>query len=160
MNLAGSQQTLTPSNAMTYKLPNPSPEQSGAPATDRERTGTVNGLDTTLANEILRNIALSGSADKNINVIIGGNINHILNLSSGAARLHTNVIPRFTLILSQPTNLSTLNPFEIRCALCKRVIHYPCWYYEVKYVVNHFHYFVCFDSSSPNKVNCKCYRKG
>ena len=113
-----------------------------------------------LADELLRNIALAGNAEAKIKPIINGNLNHILNLSSGAARIQTNVVGRFKLILSQPQSISILNPFEIRCSLCKKVISYPCWYYNVKYAVNHFHYFVCFDSNSADKVNTKCYRRG
>lgn len=112
-----------------------------------------------LAEEILRNIALGGSAEAIIKPIIGGNLNHVLSLSSGSARLQTNVINRFRLLLAQPSNLSVLNPFEIRCCLCKRVVSYPAWYYEVRYAVNHFHYFVCFDSASPSKPSTKCYRR-
>ena len=111
--------------------------------------------------EILKAIALTGTADiENANSIkIGGNLSHVLNLSSGSPRLQTNIISRFALILSIPSKLSAMNPFEIRCALCKRVISYPCWYYNVKYVVNQFHYFICFDSSSPSKPNTSCYRR-
>ncbi len=118
-----------------------------------------------LAKEMLRSIALGGNAESRIKTIIvtgkDDNLNHILNLSSGAARLQTNVISRFKLILSQPQSLSILNPFEIRCALCKSVISYPCWYYEVKYAVNHFHYFVCFrpTDGDKSKPNISCYRR-
>jgi hypothetical protein len=112
-----------------------------------------------LAQEILRNIALAGDTTTKVKANIGGNINHILNLSSGSPRIQTNVVSRFKLILSQPSELSILNPFEIRCCLCRRVIHYPCWYYSIKYAVNHFHYFVCFDKDSPSKPSTKCYRR-
>lgn len=119
-------------------------------------------IDDATAREMLKNIALSGSADSATAVIkplINGNLNHVLNLSSGAARLQTNVIKRFSLILSQPDALIGLNPFEIRCAFCKRVISYPAWYYRIAYAVNVFHYFVCFDEKSPNCVNVHCYRR-
>ena len=116
-------------------------------------------MNNNLAQEMLRNIALSGAADEKTKHIIGGNLNHVLNLSSGAARIQTNVIKRFSLILSQPAALSILNPFEIRCALCKCVVSYPCWYYSIKYAVNHFHYFVCFDRASVDKPSTKCYRR-
>lgn len=112
-----------------------------------------------LAEQMLRNIALGGKADSKIKPIVGGNINHILNLSSGSARLQTNVVNRFALILNQPQSISILNPFEIRCVLCKRVISYPAWYYNIKYAVNHFHYFICFDSERSDKPSTKCYRK-
>ena len=112
-----------------------------------------------LAKEMLRSIALGGRTESKIKVIIGGNLNHILNLSSGSPRLQTNVINRFKLVLSQPNEISILNPFEIRCALCKRVISYLAWYYNIKYTVNHFHYFICFDKMSSDKPSVKCYRR-
>ena len=136
-----------------------SPEPTGTADMSPEPTIVNKEVNNDLANEMLRSIALAGEASSKIKPIIGGNIGHILNFSSGSPRLHTNIISRFALILSQPTNLSFLNPFEIRCALCKRVISYPCWYYEVKYAVNHFHYFVCFDKDSVSKPSTKCYRR-
>lgn len=115
-----------------------------------------------LAKEMLRSIASSGSVTKVVHHIIANSsrgLSNVLNLSSGSPRLQTNVINKFKFILSQPAELSVLNPFEIRCALCHKVISYPCWYYSIKYAVNHFHYFVCFDSDSKLKPNTKCYRR-
>lgn len=112
-----------------------------------------------LAQEMLHNIASVGGATQTKKTIIGGNLNHILNLSSGLPRLHKNVESRFQLILSQPSQLSFLNPFEIRCCLCKRVISYPCWYHNANYNVNQFHYFVCFDKDSKDKPSTKCYKR-
>lgn len=114
-----------------------------------------------MAEEMLRNINMHGSADDNAMTkpLIGGNISHVLNLSSGLPRIHANVVNRFHLILSTPLILSALSAFEIRCCLCKKVISYPCWYYSVKYVVNQFHYFICFDRTSINKPNAKCFKR-
>ena len=109
--------------------------------------------------QILRNIALGGTATRSVNPIIGGNIRHVLSLSSGAPRLQTNVVKKFALILSQPSSISILNPFEIRCCLCNSVIHYPAWYYCIKYAVNHFHYFICWDDKHPNEPSTACYRR-
>jgi hypothetical protein len=109
--------------------------------------------------EILHNLALGGHAIKTVNPIIGGNLRHVLSLSSGSARLQTNVVKRFELILSQPESIYILNPFEIRCCLCRKVISYPVWYYNVKYAINHFHYFICFDNKSPNQPSTSCYRR-
>lgn len=116
-------------------------------------------------NEILKSISLSGSASieyqKINNIVLGSrtNLNHIAGVSSGSLKVYPSISKRFNLILSIPSFLNVLSPFEIRCVLCKRVISYPCWYYSIKYAVNHFHYFVCFDSDSPNKVSTKCYRR-
>lgn len=112
-----------------------------------------------LEREILASIATAGNAEAKVKIIIGGNLNHILNLSSGSPRLQTNVISRFKLILSQPAKLSMLNPFEIRCCLCNRVISYPAWYYTLSFNVNQFHYFICFDSDNAHKPTAKCYRR-
>jgi len=118
-------------------------------------------IDEETKNEILRNIAISGDTFTQIKPIIASSdkgLNHILNFGSGLPRFQTNI--KFALILSQPGSLTFYNPFEIRCCLCKRVISYPCWYYEVKYAVNHFHFFVCFDKNSKDKPSTKCYRRG
>lgn len=112
-----------------------------------------------LQKEILSSIALKGNAESKVKIIVGGNLNHILNLSSGAARLQTNVIDKFKLILSQPSMLAILNPFEIRCALCNRIISYPAWYYKLSYAVNQFHYFICFDAGASDKPTTKCYKR-
>ena len=121
-------------------------------------------IDETQKQEILKAISLEGAAlpeNKTTNLILGSrnNLNHIAGVSSGTLKIYNSIASKFKLILSQPSFLSALNPFEIRCVLCKRVISYPCWYYSIRYTVNHFHYFVCFDSDSPNKVSTKCYRR-
>lgn len=87
------------------------------------------------------------------------NPSHIINRSSGLPRIQTNITKKFVLILSQPEELQEINKYLIRCALCGATIHYPAWYYKIEYNVNTFHYFVCFDKSSPAKPNCNCYRR-
>lgn len=111
--------------------------------------------------EILKSIAASGSAEMRSKIIIGNesNRNSILDLSNGQVRISKTVIKKAILILGQPERLAGFAEHEIRCALCNRIISYPSWYYEVKYAVNQFHYFVCFDSDSPGKPTTKCYRK-
>ena len=114
--------------------------------------------------DILRNISLGGSADAArafVKPIIADdkNLSLLLDKSSGRARIYSHRLKHFALVLSQPVILSALNPFEIRCCFCRAVIRYPAWYYSIKYAVNHFHYFVCFDSASPEKPSTKCYRK-
>lgn len=111
------------------------------------------------AKEILRNIELTGNTNTTIRPIIGGNLERIITKSSGLPKIQTNVTSKFKLILETPGNLRSFNPFEIRCCLCNKVVSYPCWYFDIKYAVNWFHYFVCFDGNSPEKVNCKCYRR-
>lgn len=114
-----------------------------------------------LKDEILNSISYSGEAEKTVHLILGSrnNLNHIAGVSSGSLRIYPSMIKKFNLILSQPLQLQALNPFEIRCVLCKRVISYPCWYYSIRYAVNHFHFFVCFDSGSADKPTTKCYRR-
>lgn len=115
-------------------------------------------LDKELQKEILDSIGKSGHSEET-ELKVNTNINHVLNFSSGAARIQTTVVRKAKLILSQPQALQALSNLQIRCALCKRVISYPCWYHSIRYAVNHFHYFICFDKDSPNKPSTKCYRR-
>lgn len=114
-----------------------------------------------LKNQILKSISYSGSADTDIKMILGSrtNLQHVVDMGSGRPRIHRSIGKRFTLVLSQPIMLANCNPFEIRCCLCGKVVSYPCWYYQVKYAVNHFHYFICFDRDSADKPSTKCYRR-
>src|SRR6266545_9906 len=114
-------------------------------------------IDKDLQDEILNLISSSGAVDSNTH--INGHLDHVVSMSSGSPRIQTNVLNKFSVILSQPSALKTISPLGLRCALCKRVISYPAWYYSVKYAVNQFHYFICFVSSSPNKPSTECYRK-
>jgi hypothetical protein len=113
---------------------------------------------------IIKSINLEGASleqNKTVHLILGSrnNLNHITGVSSGKLKIYPSVAKKFELILSTPSSLSALSPFEIRCILCKKVISYPCWYYSIRYAINHFHYFVCFDSHSPQAVNVSCYRR-
>jgi hypothetical protein len=123
------------------------------------KSNSAETLAERLQREILPNITSSGTVTKTINHIIGGNLSQILDFGSGSVRLQRNVIKKFNLEIGQPTGLKHLNPFQIRCSLCRSVISYPAWYYSIKYAVNHFHYFVCFDSASSSKPSTKCYRR-
>lgn len=114
--------------------------------------------------KILRSISLTGAVleeNQQSHFVLGSrsNLNHIAGVSSGPLKIYPSVAKKFNLILSQPSELSTLNAFEVRCVLCKQVISYPAWYYRIAYAVNVFHYFVCFDKASPNSVNVHCYRR-
>jgi hypothetical protein len=108
--------------------------------------------------DILDSISRFGKTEEEA-IKLNTNINHVLSFSSGAARIQTTCIRKAKLVLSQPLELAILNPFQVRCVLCKKVISYPCWYYDIKYTVNHFHYFLCFDADSPSKPSTKCYRR-
>lgn len=121
-------------------------------------------LDEELRNEILRAIELQGAVHEEnalIHVILGSrnNLNHIMNMHAGLPKLRNDVINRFQLILSTPTELKPLSQFEVRCVLCRRVISYPAWYYVLRYVVNQLHYFICFDAASPDKPSVKCFKR-
>lgn len=121
-------------------------------------------LDDKTRQEILTSIATEGfSADENkaIRVIIAGkqHADKILTLSSGLPRIKGNLLHSFKLILSQPSALQAINPFEIRCTLCRNVISYPAWHFTQIFNVNHFHYFVCFDGSNPLKPTARCYKR-
>src|SRR5437899_10153039 len=121
-------------------------------------------IDEKTQQEILRSIALEGAASHEratVHLVLGSrtNLNAIAGFHSGPLRIYPSISKKFKLLLAQPAILQALNPFEIRCVFCKAVISYPAWYYSIKYAVNHFHYFVCFDSASPEKPSTKCYRK-
>jgi hypothetical protein len=115
-------------------------------------------LDKDLQQEILSSIALAGKTEEP-EIKLNPNLSQVLDTASGSPRIQSTFGRRAKLILSQPQTLRNLSSLQIRCALCKRVISYPAWYYEVRYAVNHFHYFVCFDKDSPNKPTAKCYRR-
>lgn len=115
-------------------------------------------IDENTKSSLLKQIALSGAIDNAIETpVINGNLNHILHRASGLPRIR--IPERFKLLLSLPQTLQGVSPFEIRCALCNRVISYPAWYHSVKYSINVFHYFVCFDATSPLKPTIACYRR-
>jgi hypothetical protein len=117
-------------------------------------------MDENLKNEILKTIALTGVVDNpTFNPMVGVNANELMELGKGLPRIKYRLVDKFKLILSQPLSIKALNPFEIRCCLCKKIITYPCWYMEVRYVRNWFHYFVCFDSSNNTKVTARCFRR-
>ena len=113
--------------------------------------------------EILNSISLQGAAsdeNKELKVIISSRSHtfSILDTSSGLPKIRSSVINKFSFILSQPLTLKALSPLSIRCCLCGRVISYPSWYYSVRYAINQFHYFICFNAS-PERPIAKCYRK-
>src|SRR5665213_858043 len=118
-------------------------------------------IDEQMKTELLSSINKSIIEQSRRNIIIASaaNMNQITSISSGSLKINPAAVKRFRLILEQPLS-QAFSPFEIRCCLCHRVISYPCWHYEVKYAVNHFHYFICFDKNSTDKPSTKCYRKG
>jgi hypothetical protein len=111
--------------------------------------------------EILRSIETEGASleeNKTVHLVLGSrsNLNHIAGVGSGTMKIYPSIAKKFSLILSTPESLKILHPFEIRCVMCKKVISYPAWYYNIKYSVNHFHYFVCMNDKT---VNANCYRR-
>jgi len=108
--------------------------------------------------QILDSIEKFGKAEEP-EILINRNIRDILNFSSGSPRIQPTAAKRATLIMSQPSELALLHNLQIRCVLCHQVISYPAWYYVIRYVVNQFYYFICFDSLSPDKPTTKCYRR-
>jgi hypothetical protein len=121
-------------------------------------------LDKEYFDNILRNVSLYGRTTKEDAVVIPivghharTNLNHIANNASGRLKIYSTIAPKFELILKQPSRLEALSSVEIRCTLCKQVISYPAWYYVRKYDKSEFHYFVCFDSSSPSKPTTRCF---
>ena len=107
--------------------------------------------------DLLKSIALTGSVEESeaiVKVKINENLDNILDKSSGKLRLRPAKAKVFNSILSQPLELSALNPFEIRCLNCGRVISYPAWWMKIEFNVNTFHYFLCKESDSV-KLECR-----
>lgn len=104
---------------------------------------------------ILRQIELSGSITDRIKInhLINNNPNNVIDNSSGRNRIRTNKVDSFKLILSSP--FEAVNPLEIKCLNCGRVIKYPAWHCELQFDINHFHYFVCFAGTEKVKLICR-----
>ena len=118
-------------------------------------------LSDELAREMLKAISTTGAVHPEnavIKPVIYGSLENIMDYSSGLPRLKSKVINKFQLIIAQPLILSALSSFEIRCCLCRSVISYPAWHHDIRYNVNHFHYFICFDKASADKPNMRCYK--
>lgn len=94
-------------------------------------------------------------------IIIGSpkTIGQVAGITSGQLRIFPSLVKKFRLIIISPLS-KAFAYHEIRCCVCEKIISYPCWYYEVKYAVNHFHYFICFDASQSDRPTTRCYRKG
>ena len=119
-------------------------------------------MDKDLQDAILQSIALEGNAsddNKTFTVIIASRSHNktLLSLNSGTPRFKSHLIHNFNLITEKPLWLSGIHTLAIRCCLCGKVINYPAWYYQVRYAVNWFHYFVCCNDKT---LNAKCYRRG
>lgn len=157
-----------------FTRPSPTAADSLAPASPASQSLAEPSADVThhgftisdeLKADILKSIALNGAASEEnaeqCQIVLGSrsNLNHIADSSSGRIRLRASIAAKFRLLVKTPDALSALNPFEIRCVLCRSVISYPAWYYSVRYAVNHFHYFVCFDDTSPGKPTTRCFKR-
>lgn len=112
-------------------------------------------MDDKLAKDMLKAIALGGAVEsEDVHNIIASNPYHIIDSTSGKTRIRQPKL--FDLIIAQPASISALSSLEIRCCICKRVITYPAWYHFIHYAINHFHFFVCFNSNSPAQPNIEC----
>lgn len=103
---------------------------------------------------ILKNIELTGGVTNEPGKVIYVNkgLDNIIDRSNGKPRISPAKVLQFNLILSQPNELNSLSPFEIRCLGCNKVISYPSWLLEVKFDKSTFFYFVCFSQISPLRV--------
>lgn len=118
-------------------------------------------LSDDLKDSILKGIGTSGAADaanRTIHPIVSDNEGEILSLTSGLPKIRASASSRFTLLFIIPLALKGLHNSEIRCCLCKKIISFPCWYYRKNLAVNNFHFFVCLDPTSSQKVNTHCWR--
>ena len=109
--------------------------------------------------DILNSILLSGNAESDIKIETAKR-SQIMDFNASKPRLKRSLVDKFTLILSKPDFV--LSEQAIKCCLCGRTINFnnaPVWYYLIKYNVNCFAAFICFDSASPSKPSVKCYRR-
>lgn len=111
-----------------------------------------------LKDDILKSIELSGSVSddsKVIKPIINGNLDRVIDKSSGRKRLRPAISNKFNVLLASPKSLSALSPFEIKCLHCGRIIQYPCWHWASEYAVNIFHYFLCYNGKDKPGLDCR-----
>lgn len=114
-------------------------------------------MDEQTRKEILEAIEAQGFIENDkIKLASEENLHNIVDYSSGLRKIRANKRKDFTLIISQPKELSKLYNVQIRCCFCHKVISYPAWYYRVGYNVNSIHYFVCFDAAEPSKPTARC----
>lgn len=135
------------------------PSQPSATLSNPQHESTISSESL---QEILDSITKQGTAlteNAAVRHIVANrdSLTQIINVSSGLPRIQNHVASRFQLILSSPL---TISRHEQRCCFCQKMIVFPCWYWSVKYAVNVFHYFICFDSNSPDKPSTRCYKRG
>jgi hypothetical protein len=118
-------------------------------------------LSDDIQNSFLKSIELSGSVDEashQIKIRLNENLSAILDKSSGRIRLKSSLAGKFSLILAQPAELKPLSNLEIRCLYCRKVISYPAWHLVRAFDINHFHYFICWNTESSDKPSLNCKR--
>lgn len=111
-----------------------------------------------LKDDILKSIELSGSVSeesKTIKPQINKNLDRVIDKSSGKKRLRPAIVNKFNILLTSSASLSAMNPFEIRCLNCNRIISYPCWHWASEYAVNIFHYFLCYNGKDKPGLDCR-----
>jgi hypothetical protein len=109
--------------------------------------------------DILNSILLAGTAESDINVSTAKR-SQVLDFNASVPRIKRSIIDKFKLILEKPN--FALSEQIIRCTLCNKAINFnqaPIWHHLIKYNINCFAAFICFDPASPSKPSCKCYRK-
>src|SRR5216684_7914435 len=99
--------------------------------------------------DILNSIILTGSATHEVSISTAKR-SQVVDFNASLTRIKRSLIDKFSLILSKPDFISSDLP--IRCCLCSKAISFnssPAWYYLIKYNINQFAAFICFDSDSP-----------
>ena len=106
----------------------------------------------------LASIALTGTGTADIK-INNASHQHLLEFSSSIPRIRRSLLSKFNLIIERPTEIA--GEQTIHCSICNKALNFnlPVWYHLIKYNVNHFACFVCFDINSPSHPSTKCYRR-
>ena len=118
-------------------------------------------FDGTTEEEMLKLVkeSIKTEVRKNLILVSSDNLSKVLDFGSGSPRISRSLVKKFQLILSRPDDLLSFDYNEIRCCLCNKIVSYPVWYHNIKYAVNHFHYFICWDDKHPNEPSTACYRR-
>ena len=114
--------------------------------------------------DILTSIALTGTTVANIKMIVmehnNDSISKIMDFNTSIPRVKRGLVGKFNLQISKPTEI--LDKQVVHCCLCGKVLNFDrelVWYHLIRYAVNCFATFICYDPASPSKPTTRCYRR-
>ncbi len=110
-------------------------------------------IDDRLKDEILGSILMDGVSseeNKHKTNILNPDSEYLISRANGRAVIRKTLLSHFTLLLKQ--NLA-VNPLEIRCCVCGRIVTYPVWYMVEDRTYHTIHYYVCYTGSNKAEVH-------